>query len=71
MDQWTMILQEVEDMWVEFAARRALSARELPTEEYVRERDEYKARRIRELYGEEYYLRFKGGCLYGTNKRMD
>ena len=62
MDKWTMMLLEMEDMWAVSAEERSLSARGIAAEDYKRERDMYKARRIYDLYGEEYFLRFVERC---------
>lgn len=62
MDKWTMILLEAEDMWAVSAEEQSLSARGIAVEDYMRERDMYKARRIYNLYGEDYFLRFVERC---------
>lgn len=62
-----MMLLEMEDMWAVSAEERSLSARGIATEDYTRERDSYKARRIYDLYGEEYFLRFVERCPHIAN----
>lgn len=62
MDKWTMIILEAEDMWEVSAEARSLAARELTTEDYRRIRDSFKARRIYDLYGYDYFLRFVEKC---------
>lgn len=62
MDKWTMIILEAEDMWEVSAEARSLAARDLDKEDYRRMRDSFKARRIYDLYGYDYFLRFVEKC---------
>lgn len=62
MDKWTMIIIEAEDMWQSSAAARSITARDLGAEEYRRTRDRFKARRIYDMYGYEYFRMFVDRC---------
>lgn len=66
-----MILLEIEDTWQVSAACRSISARELTTEDYRQERDIFKARRIYDLYGYEYFNRFINRCPHIIDKFDD
>lgn len=57
-----MILLEAEDMWEVSAEARSLAARGLDADDYRRIRDGFKARRIYDLYGYDYFLRFVDKC---------
>lgn len=61
MDKWVSILLEVEEMWE--GSRERMAAAWYPmTEDYRRERDFYKARRILDLYGYDYFRKFVERC---------
>lgn len=62
MDKWTLIMLEMEDMWAMSAASRSMAARGLDSQHYARIRDEFKARRIYDLYGWEYFSKFVERC---------
>lgn len=59
MDKWTSILLTVKEMW-EVSCEHLLA--DYTTDEYVRKRDEFKARRIYDLYGYEWFMKFIGRC---------
>jgi hypothetical protein len=59
VDKWIQILLEVEEMWAASVDSRLIQG---DTEIYCRERDIYKARRILDLYGEEYFFKFVERC---------
>lgn len=61
MDKWVSILLEVEQMWEE-SRERAIAARYPMTEQYRIDRDFYKAQRILDLYGYEWFYRFVERC---------
>lgn len=60
--KWIMILQEVEEMWNCSATANALRSQDASIEEYCRERDAYKARRIYDMYGYDWFRRFVERC---------
>lgn len=61
MDKWTMIIMEMEDMW-----HNSIEYKIVPpsysAKEYRIERDIYKAQRIYDLHGYDYFLRFLRQC---------
>lgn len=57
-----MILQEAEEMWNCSATANALRSQEASIEEYRRERDAYKARRIYDIHGYDWFRRFVERC---------
>lgn len=61
MDKWVSILLEVEEMW-EGSRERMAAAWYSMTDDYRRERDLYKARRILDMYGYEYFRKFVECC---------
>lgn len=61
MDKWVNILLEVEQMWEE-SRERAIAAHYPMTEQYCIDRDFYKAQRILEMYGYEWFRRFIDRC---------
>lgn len=62
MDEWTMILLEVEGMWEADSYAGYLKQIECDSLYYRQERDKYKADRIYALYGYDYFLRFVERC---------
>ena len=58
MNKWVEIIFEAEDMWRNSAEALSLQRRSSTTEEYMRERDFYKARRILDMYGYDYFRMF-------------
>lgn len=62
MDEWTMILLEVEGMWEADSYAGYLRQIECDSLYYRQERDKYKADRIFALYGYDYFLRFVERC---------
>lgn len=62
MDKWTMIILEAEDMWACSAEARYYATIDLADGEYKVARDSFKARRIYDLYGYDYFLRFIDRC---------
>ena len=55
MDKWVEIILEAEDMWRNSAEALSIACNGATTEEYRRERDIYKARRILDMYGYDYF----------------
>lgn len=62
MDKWTRILLEVEGMWEADAYAQYLGQTGCDPQTYRIERDTYKAERIHDLYGYEYFLNFVQRC---------
>ena len=62
MNKWVEIIFEAEDMWRNSAEALSLQRRSSTTEEYMRERDFYKARRILDMYGYDYFRMFVERC---------
>ena len=62
MDKWREIIFEAEDMWRNSVDARVAQIRGVDTETYRRLRDTYKARRILDLYGYEYFRMFVDRC---------
>lgn len=62
MDKWIEIIFEAEDMWRNSAEALSIQRRSSTTEEYMRERDFYKARRILDMYGYDYFRMFVERC---------
>lgn len=62
MDKWTLILLEAEEMWASSAAASSLRIKGVPCGTYAQERDLFKASRIYDLYGYEYFRRFIDRC---------
>jgi hypothetical protein len=61
MDKWVSILLSAENMWED--SRERMTAAEYPmTEQYRIDRDFYKAQRIYDLYGYEWFRRFIDRC---------
>lgn len=61
MDEWIRVLLTVEEMW-EGSRERMIAAQYPMTEDYRRDRDFYKARRILDLYGYDYFRMFVERC---------
>ncbi len=61
MDKWTMIIMEMEDMWHNSVEYRVVPS-SYTAKEYRIERDIYKAQRIYDLYGYDYFMRFLQQC---------
>lgn len=62
MDEWTLILLEVEDMWQADSYAAYLGQINYDPQKYRIERDTFKADRIFALYGYDYFLRFVELC---------
>ena len=62
MDDWTLILLEVEGMWEADSYAQYLGQIGCDPEKYRIERDTFKADRIYALYGYDYFLRFIERC---------
>ena len=62
MNKWVEIIFEAEDMWRKSAEALSIQRRSSTTEEYMRERDFYKARRIFDMYGYDYFRMFVERC---------
>ena len=62
MDKGSEIIFEAEDMWRNSAEALSIQRRSSTTEEYMRERDFYKARRILDMYGYDYFRMFVERC---------
>ena len=62
MDKWTMILLEVEGMWEADSYAQCLGLGGCDPQTYRIERDTYKAERIYDLYGYDYFLKFVERC---------
>lgn len=62
MDKWVEIIFEAEDMWRNSAEALSIARRGVTTEEYRRERDIFKARRILDMYGYDYFRMFVERC---------
>lgn len=57
-----MIILEAEDMWESSMIATSLITHEIDLETYKRERDNFKARYIYDVYGYEYFRRFIDRC---------
>lgn len=57
MDKWTAIILDMEDMWAKSAQYKHFPLN-TSKEEYELERDLFKVRRIYDMYGYEYCMRF-------------
>lgn len=66
MDKWVSILLTAEEMW-ENSRERAIAYGYPMTEQYRIERDLYKARRIYDLYGYEWFCQFIERCPHIQN----
>ena len=62
MDNWTLILLEVESMWEADSYAQYLSQISCDPQKYRIERDTFKADRIYALYGYDYFMRFVERC---------
>ena len=62
MDKWIEIIFEAEDMWRNSVEAKVAAIRGYDTDVYCRERDLYKARRILDMYGYEYFRKFVDRC---------
>ena len=62
MDKWVEIISEAEDMWRNSAEALSIACSGATTDEYRRERDIYKARRILDMYGYDYFRKFVERC---------
>ena len=62
MDNWTLILLEVESMWEADSYAQYLGQIGCDPQKYRIERDTFKADRIYALYGYDYFLRFIERC---------
>lgn len=62
MDNWTLILLEVEGMWEADSYAQYLGQIGCDPQKYRIERDTFKADRIYALYGYDYFLRFIERC---------
>lgn len=62
MSEWTRIILEAEDMWRNSALARNAAVSNIDVETYCIIRDAYKARRILDLYGEDYFFQFVSRC---------
>jgi hypothetical protein len=62
MTEWEIILLEAEDVWQNCANGRYVGAWGSDKERYRRDRDIFKARRIYDLYGYDYFLKFLNRC---------
>lgn len=62
MDKWIEIIFEAEDMWRNSREALSIQLRNVPVEEYMRERDFFKARRILDSYGYNYFRMFVERC---------
>lgn len=61
MDKWTQIILEMEDMWHNSAEYKYMPLN-IPKEDYIKQRDLYKAERIYDLYGYDYFFKFIQSC---------
>ena len=57
-----MIILEAEEMWAESAQACSLRYTDCDSEYYQQVRDEFKALRIYDLYGYEYFIKFVTAC---------
>ena len=71
MDKWVRIILEAEDMWAASAEATSLATKEIPVEVYKQKRDIFKARRIYDLYGYEYFNQFISRCPHIIDKFND
>ena len=62
MDDWTLILLEVEGMWEADSHATLLRYIGCDPKYYCQERDKFKADRIYALYGYDYFMRFVERC---------
>ena len=62
MDNWILILLEVESMWEADSYAQYLSQIGCDPQKYRIERDTFKADRIYALYGYDYFMRFVERC---------
>ena len=62
MDDWTLILLEVEGMWEADSYAQRLGQSCCDPQKYRIERDAFKADRIYALYGYDYFMRFIERC---------
>lgn len=66
MDKWTTIILEMEDMWHDSAEYKFMPI-DISSEDYRKQRDIYKARRIYDMYGFDYFSRFIKQCPHIHN----
>lgn len=62
MDNWILILLEVEGMWEADSYAGYLGQIGCDPQKYRQERDKFKADRIYALYGYDYFMRFVERC---------
>lgn len=62
MDDWILILLEVESMWEADSYAQYLGQIGCDPQKYRIERDTFKAERIYALYGYDYFMRFVERC---------
>lgn len=67
MSEWESILLEAEDIWENCVNGRYAGTWDSDKEKYKIDRDVFKARRIYELYGYNYFLKFIAGCPHIKN----
>ena len=67
MDKWIEIIFEAEDMWRNSVEAKIAAIRGYDTDVYCRERDLFKARRILDMYGDEYFRKFVDRCPHIKN----